>query len=123
MPILDIEIVVEDAEAIEPTLASKLADVAGEVFGVVAGTTWVRLRALPRTRYAENGGGPPEGVLPVFAGVLLADPLEGQELRSQVHALTAAIAKVCERPPENVHVFYQPAAGGRVAFGGKLVDG
>jgi hypothetical protein len=30
---------------------------------------------------------------------------------------------VCERPPENVHLFYRAAARGRVAFGGKLVGG
>jgi len=121
MPVLDVEIVVEDAGALDASLAAKLADAAGEVFGTVAGTTWVRLRSLPRGQYAENGGGPPQGVLPVLVSILLADSPTGSELRSQVHHLTAAIAKVCERPPENVHLFYQPSARGRVAFGGKLV--
>jgi hypothetical protein len=91
------------------------------VFESVAGRTWVRLRELPVDRYAENGGGPLDGVLPVFVDVLLADPPQGEELRSQIHRLTLAIAKVCERAPENVHLFYQASARGRVAFGGKLV--
>ena len=67
---------------------------AGEVFESVAGRTWVRLRELPVDRYAENGGGPLEGVLPVFVDVLLADPPQGEELRLQVHRLTLAIAKI-----------------------------
>jgi phenylpyruvate tautomerase PptA (4-oxalocrotonate tautomerase family) len=123
MPILEIEIVVAEGEELDPSLAASLVDAAGEVFGTVAGQTWVRLRALPRRGYAENGGGPPEGIHPVFARVLLADPPQGEELRLQIHRLTLAIAKVCGRPPENVHLFYEPAGRGRVAFGGKLVAG
>ena len=122
MPILDVEIVVAAGEEQDGSLAAKLADAAGEVFGGVAGRTWVRLRSLPSDHYAENGGGPPEGVLPVFVGVLLADPPVGEELRSQVHRLTLALAKACERAPENVHLFYRAAARGRVAFGGRLVS-
>jgi hypothetical protein len=123
MPILDIEIVVAADSDLDSSLAAKLADAAGEVFASVAGQTWVRLRPLRADRYAENGGGPPEGVLPVFVEVLLADPPMGEELRSQVHRLTLAIANVCERAPENVHLVYGAAARGRVAFGGKLVGG
>jgi phenylpyruvate tautomerase PptA (4-oxalocrotonate tautomerase family) len=123
MPILDVEIVTPAGEEIDDSLASRLADAAGEVFGSVAGQTWVRLRPLPSESYAENGGGPPDGVSPVFVGVLLADPPVGEELRSQVHRLTLAIANACGRPPENVHLFYRAAARGRVAFGGKLVGG
>jgi phenylpyruvate tautomerase PptA (4-oxalocrotonate tautomerase family) len=123
MPILEIEIIVAEGEAVDPSLAPSLADAAGEVFGTVAGQTWVRVRALERSGYAENGGGPPEGIYPVFARVLLADPPQGEELRLQIHRLTLAIAKVCTRPPENVHLFYEPSARGRGAFGGKLVAG
>ncbi len=123
MPILDVEIVIAAGDEPDDSLAARLADAAGEVFETVAGKTWVRLRELPRDRYGENGGGPPEGVLPVFVDVLLADPPEGEDLRLQVHRLTLAIAKVCDRLPENVHLFYQAAARGRVAFGGKLVSG
>ena len=121
MPILDLEIVVPDGEALDASLAASVADASGEVFGSLAGQTWVRVRAVPRESYAENGGGPPVGIHPVFVRVLLADPPQGEDLRSQVHRLTLAIAKVCQRPPENVHLFYEPAARGRVAFGGRLV--
>jgi phenylpyruvate tautomerase PptA (4-oxalocrotonate tautomerase family) len=122
MPILDVVIIMPVGDEPDSSLATRLADVTGEVFEAVAGRTWVRLRALPADRYAENGGGPPEGVLPVFVDVLLADPPEGEDLRLQVHRLTLTIANVCGRPPENVHLFYQAAARGRVAFGGKLVS-
>jgi phenylpyruvate tautomerase PptA (4-oxalocrotonate tautomerase family) len=121
MPILDVEVVTAGSEALDESLASRIADAAGEVFASVAGQTWVRVRDLPRGRYAENGGGPPDGTLPVFCSVLLADPPQGEELRSQVHRLTLAIAKVCERAPANVHLLYRASARGRVAFGGKLV--
>jgi hypothetical protein len=121
MPILDVEIVVADGETVAVDLSARLADVAAGIFAAVAGTTWVRVRPVPRSLYAENGGGPPQGVHPVLVSVLLADPPAGSELRSQAHRLTAAIATTCERPPENVHLFYQPAARGRVAFGGRLV--
>jgi phenylpyruvate tautomerase PptA (4-oxalocrotonate tautomerase family) len=123
MPILEVDLVMEDADALDAALAPALADAAGEVFGAVAGTTWVQLRPVPRAQYAENGGGPPEGVHPVLVRVLLADVPTGSELRNQVHRLTAAIAKVCGRPPENVHLVYEAPARGRVAFGGKLVSG
>lgn len=121
MPILEVDLVVEDDGALDAALAPALAEAAGEVFAEVAGTTWVRVRPVPRAHYAENGGGPPEGVHPVLVRVLLAEVPTGSELRNQVHRLTAAIAKVCERPPENVHLVYEPPAGGRVAFGGRLV--
>ena len=121
MPILDVEVVTTGEDALDETLAAKIADAAGEVFESVAGRTWVRLRGLPRGLYAENGGGPSDGTLPVFVEVLLADPPRAEELRSQIHRLTLAIAKVCERTPENGHLFYRESARGRVAFGGKLV--
>jgi hypothetical protein len=35
--------------------------------------------------------------------------------------LTEIIAQVCQRPQENVHIFYLPEGAGRVAFGGKLL--
>ena len=121
MPILDVEVVTTGEDALDEALAAKIADAAGEVFESVAGRTWVRLRALPQALYAENGGGPPDGTQPIFVDVLLADLPQAEELRSQIHRLTLAIAKVCERTPENVHLFYQASARGRVAFGGKLV--
>ena len=43
-------------------------------------------------------------------------------VRHQLARLTAAVAKVTGVPGENVHVLVEPAARGRIAFGGQLVD-
>ncbi len=45
------------------------------------------------------------------------------DLRREVAALTPAIAAICARLPENVHILYQPDGAGRVAFGGRVVSG
>jgi phenylpyruvate tautomerase PptA (4-oxalocrotonate tautomerase family) len=123
VPVLEIEMVVANGEALPASLAASLADAAGEVFGSKAGQTWVRLRALAAGEYAENGGDPASAPRPVFVSVLQADPPQGEELRLQVDRLTVAIARVCALPPENVHLVYQASARGRVAFGGRLVGG
>ena len=47
MPILTVEIVAEETEALAPSLAAVMADAAGEIFGSAAGRTWVRLNLLP----------------------------------------------------------------------------
>ena len=122
MPILDVEIVVETGETIEAGLAPRLADAAGGVFGTPAGRTWIRLRTLPAAQYAESGGGPPTGVRPVFVAVLKSARPNGEALRDETLQLTEAIAAVCDRPTENVHVLWLPDASGRMAFGGRLVE-
>jgi phenylpyruvate tautomerase PptA (4-oxalocrotonate tautomerase family) len=121
MPILEVEVVVGETDRLPSDLAARLADAAGEVFGAPAGRIWVRLRALPREQYAENGGGPPAGVLPVFVKVLKARQASPEELRREVQELTEAIAGACGRPMDNVHVVYAPKGAGRAAFGGRLV--
>lgn len=122
MPILDVEIVTAAESAHAPGLpaglAARLADVAGVVFGTPAGRTWVRLRRLDGADYAENGGGPEPGVLPVFVTVLQLDPPDAGDLATQVGALARAIADATDRPVEHVHVLYEPPARGRIAFGG-----
>lgn len=120
MPILDVEIVVAEEE-LAPGLAVALAEAAGKVFGTPAGRTWVRVHPLPLRNYAENGGGPPDGVLPVFVAVLKARWPGPQELTAEVASLTVEIARVCDRPQASVHVMYAPEGAGRVAFGGELV--
>jgi hypothetical protein len=122
MPILDVEIVVAETDQIDPHLAAALADAAGAVLRSAAGRTWVRVRHLPVERYAENGGGPHAGVRPVFVTVLKAEHPPPEDLRREVVALTREVARICDRPAENVHVFYAPEGKGRVAFGGSLVD-
>lgn len=123
MPILDVEIVLRPGENLRPNLASQLADQAGEVFGAAPGTTWVKLRAIPADYYAENGAAPPQGVYPVFVSILKAKLPDIDKLQAEVASLTAAVAQVCARPPENVHVIYLPEGSGRVAFGGRTVSG
>ena len=120
MPILDVEMVVEADESIDDGLARRLADAAGAVFGAAPGRTWVRLRTLPASRYAESGGAPP-GVRPVFVAILKSTRPEGETLRDETLQLTQAIAAVCDRPAENVHVLWLPDAKKRMAFGGRLV--
>lgn len=47
----------------------------------------------------------------------------GDALRDEVAALTRVVAASCDRPTDNVHVLYgAPAAAGRLAFGGSLVE-
>jgi phenylpyruvate tautomerase PptA (4-oxalocrotonate tautomerase family) len=121
MPILDIEIVLREGESLHPGLASRLAEAAAQVFRTPPGRTWVKFNPLLPQNYAEDAGGPPEGVHPVFVSVLKAQRPEAVELESEIAALTGAVARICDRPPANVHVFYEPDAKGRVAFGGKIV--
>ena len=121
MPILDVEIVLQPGESLHPELAGELADRAGEVFGAAPGTTWVKLRAISAEHYAENQTGRPADVYPVFVSVLKAKLPPLNERQREVTQLTEAVARVCRRPPENVHILYLPEGAGRMAFGGTLV--
>ena len=103
-------------------LAAEIADRCGQVFGSAPGSTWVKLHPFPHEHYAENGGGPPDGVFPVFVSVLKARLPAPDALRVEVARLTAAIAEATRRPAENIHIVYLPAGAGRVAFGGELVS-
>lgn len=120
MPILDVEIVRSPGDKADAGLAAALADAVGEVFDSPPGRTWIKLRYVAAEQYAENGGGPPPGVLPVFVTVLKAQ-WNDEDVAREVAALTEAIADRCGRPAENVHVLYAPPAAGRIAFGGRLV--
>ena len=122
MPIVDVEIVLLPGESMRSGLAAEIADRCGEIFGSPPGSTWVKLRAIPCDHYAENGGGPPDGVYPVFVSVLKARLPAPDALRAEVARLTAAVAEATGRPAENVHIAYLPAGAGRVAFGGELVS-
>lgn len=121
MPILDIEIIAPDSDPHLPAnLTQTLADETARVFNASPGRVWVKVRTVPSAQYAENGG-MPEGLYPVFVTVLKSRIPEGSALETEVAQLTGVIAKVLNRPRENVHIFYQPDGAGRVAFGGKLV--
>ena len=121
MPILNVEIVVEPGEVLSPDLAARLADRVGSVLDARPGATWVTVRPHPLQQYAESGGGPESGVRPVFVTILKAKVGSRESLAAEARVLTAAIAEVCGRPAENVHLNYQADAAGRVAFGGTIV--
>ena len=116
MPILDVEIV--GAVTHHHQLAQRLADAAGEALESRPEGTWVKLRYLESDAYAENAG--TGDVQPVFVSLIQASPPRGADLEAQAAALTEAIAAVTGRPPENVHILFQPPALGRISFGGKL---
>ena len=122
MPILDIELVQpEGAAPPAAALTQTLADAAGRVLGTAPGRTWVRLRTLPASQYAENDAAVAPADAPAFVTVLHARPPEAEARAMEVSALTQALAAALGRAPERVHVQYAPAAAGRQAFGGKLV--
>ncbi|HLF04269.1 MAG TPA: hypothetical protein VI855_03540 [Dehalococcoidia bacterium] len=123
MPIVDVEVVVRSEESLASNLAARLAEACGEIFGSAPGGTWVKVRSVLRTRYAENGGNLPEDFYPVFVTVLKAKLPSPKAMQTEVASLTEAVAQTCGRPQENVHVIYEPEAAGRVAFGGKIVSG
>jgi phenylpyruvate tautomerase PptA (4-oxalocrotonate tautomerase family) len=101
-------------------LAARIADAAAEVFESRPHGTWVTLRFLDRDAYAESSGGPAIGVEPVLVSVLLAELPDTDTLARRAADLTEAIAHACERPANNVHVIFEPAAAGRISFGGTL---
>ena len=111
MPILDVEIVGEPVT--DASLARRLADAAGAVLKSRPQGTWVRVRTLAFAHYAENEGGPPPGVSPVFVTVLKRENPTGDRLKEEIAALTKAIASVCGRSEGNVHVLYEAPVAGR----------
>jgi len=120
MPILDVEIVTGSKESLEDGLARKLADIAGDILGSAVGGTWVKLRALPREYYAENADTSVD-LRPIFVSILMSKNPSAETMGHQAEELSRSFGMACDRPKENVHVLYQVAAAGRVAFGGELV--
>ena len=118
MPIVDIELVAGSTDG----LAQPLAEAAAAVLGSAPGQTWIRLRSLEPGCYAENGVGVTMADAPVFVTVTRRQ-LPAPAVRVQeIAALTKAIAGVVQRSPLRVHVAYAPAAAGRAAFGGTLIE-
>lgn len=125
MPIIDVELVCQSEAQFCAVSASVLADALGTALGTVAGRTWVRKRFLDVDAYAENQVpvvGTDVADLPVFVTVLLSHPPAGDERVVEVNTITKVVAACVGRPPDRVHVQYEPAAAGRQAFGGKLVQ-
>ncbi len=121
MPVVDIEIVLRPDEALRREMVTELADELGEIFQAPQGGTWVKVREVPADHYAENGG-VREDIYPVFVSIIKYEIPSADEMQKEVEKITGAVAQVCGRPSENVHVIYQPQAKGRVAFGGKIVS-
>lgn len=119
MPIIDIELVSASGDVGAPGVAQGLADALGDAFEVEAAKVWVRLRTLSSANYAENRAKPPE---PAFVTVIAGTPPTGEALRQRVAQITQIVARHTHRPPELVHVLFEPAARGRIAFGGRLVE-
>jgi phenylpyruvate tautomerase PptA (4-oxalocrotonate tautomerase family) len=120
MPILDIEVVARKDEVLPAALARNLADSLGRAFDAAPGKIWVRLRTLADANYAENAVGE-ERPFPVFVSLTASAPPEGEELEVRIAQVTEIVARLTDRPPANVHVLVEPAARGRIAFGGRLV--
>jgi phenylpyruvate tautomerase PptA (4-oxalocrotonate tautomerase family) len=116
MPIIDVEVVGNPAD---PKITQELADELGQAFRAKPGKVWVRVRALPAELYAENDE--PGAPQPVFVTILTSHPPEGTELQRRIKYVTNAVARFTGRDPGVVHVMFDAAAKGRVAFGGVLV--
>lgn len=122
MPVVRIEYVRDDdGSATRETLAQELADAIGRVLGAADGTVWLRLRALERSGYAENGGGG-TAFSPVFVDILLRDFEREPETDARAAVLAREIGGLLGRPAENVHLLYDSPAWGRIAFGGVFAD-
>lgn len=122
MPIIDVEFVGTAAGGDHGSLATELAATLGRVLATPPGRTWVRVRTLDAACYAENESPVLPSALPVFITILHAHPPAGPALAAEAAELTRAIASCLAVSPGQVHVQYAPAAAGRQAFGGSLVE-
>ena len=119
MPIADVEIVTRPGERLAGDLAGALADALGAALGCAPGRLWVRLRPLAAEGYAENGAGDGRPS-PVFVTLLAYAPPEGEVLERTARAVAQAVAGLTGRESAHVHLVVEPAARGRVAFGGEV---
>lgn len=122
MPIVTVEVVAGASEAMTQDLAQPLADAIGGALKSAPGQTWVRVRSIARDQYAENDATLEAAQSPVFVTILKEQTPRRAELEREVAALTRAVAQVVGRPATCVHIEYAPAAAGRLAFGGVLVQ-
>ena len=119
MPIVEIEIVLRPNESLRNGLVQELADALGAALDAPPGSTWVKLHTLAEEYYAESGGALTD-IHPVFVSILRASLPPPEQMQIEVEAVTEAVARLCERPGENVHALNLPEGRGRVAFGGRL---
>ena len=121
MPILDVEVVLDNSDSLRQGWAQRIADAAGDIFKPPPERTWVRLRGLPRTQNAVNGPSAKVMPLPAFVSILKAKRSPESERRKEAARLSERVAEIVHRPLENVHVVYLPPGEGRIAFGGRLM--
>lgn len=121
MPLVDIEITLKQREKLPIDLASILADELGSIFNSPPSTTWVKLYGLSKNHYAENHRSLKGGAYPVFVRIIKSESPEHTVLEQEVKKITRSVARICKRPPKNIHIIYEPEGSGRVSFGGKLV--
>ena len=120
MPIVDALIVVESGGSVPEGAAKVLADALARVFASPPGRVWVRVEALPASRFAENGDTP--HIRPVFLRVLHADSPAPAVLAIQAAEIARAVGGCLGCAPELVHIEYAPPGRGRVACGGNLLQ-
>jgi phenylpyruvate tautomerase PptA (4-oxalocrotonate tautomerase family) len=120
MPILEVALALGTDEALPSDLAQRVADAAGRYFGAAPGTVWVTVHGLTADRYAENATPAQATPRPAFVRLLQAAPADPAHRADQAAALTAALAPALGRDPAEVHLLFEPAAAGRIAFGGRL---
>jgi phenylpyruvate tautomerase PptA (4-oxalocrotonate tautomerase family) len=119
MPIVEIEIVLRPNESLRNGLPQELADALGAALDGPPGSTWVKLHTLAEEHYAESGGALTD-IHPVFVSILKSALPAPEQMQIEIEAVADAVARLCDRPRENVHVLYEPEGRGRVAFGGRL---
>ncbi len=91
MPIVDVELIGDDAVA--AATSQRLADALGEALLSRVGGTWVRVRQLDQSGYAENGV-VDDAVRPVFVTVLERTRPKGRDFADRVARVTSAVAEV-----------------------------
>jgi phenylpyruvate tautomerase PptA (4-oxalocrotonate tautomerase family) len=115
MPIFHIETTRRPGRAALRTLADAL----GSLFDAPAGHVWVRIVPLDPALVAENlEAAPPGGV---FVRVILRALPEEPVLAARAKAITRLVAGALGAEEADVHVYFDPPAAGRIAFGGALV--
>lgn len=96
-----------------------LADELGVLFSAPPGHVWVRIVPVDPALYAENATeSPPDSV---FVRVILRALPEEPELEKKAARITQLVAAALSKPLDDVHVYFDPPAAGRIAFGGALV--
>ena len=121
MPLVEIEFV----GSMPPSageLSRELADALGEVFQSARAETWIRMRHLPVDHYAENGEDDPMGAEAIFVSITKRDLPDPSLLANEATQVASVVATLCQRSIDRVHVIYEPAARGRIAFGGRLAS-